>query len=117
VNAPNAKHKLRGKTQECDHGRLNTFFVVHRLLVRTLLRKISKLWSQDSMPAKKVLFRPDAREVILRGVSALTDAVRVTLGPKSKCVLIDQDFWTSSSVQLWRHYRERIDRHVPMNSA
>jgi hypothetical protein len=83
VNAPNANHKLRGKTQECDHGRLNTFFVLHRLLVRTLLRKMSKLCSQDSIPAKKFLFRPDAREVILRGVSALTDAVRVTLGPKS----------------------------------
>jgi chaperonin GroEL len=44
------------------------------------------------MAAKQVLFRSDAREVILRGVSALTDAVRVTLGPKSKCVLIDKTF-------------------------
>jgi chaperonin GroEL len=44
------------------------------------------------MPAKKVLFRSDAREVILRGASALADAVRVTLGPKSKCVLIDKSF-------------------------
>jgi chaperonin GroEL len=44
------------------------------------------------MPAKQVLFRSDAREVILRGASALTDAVRVTLGPKSKCVLIDKSF-------------------------
>jgi chaperonin GroEL len=30
--------------------------------------------------------------VILRGASALADAVRVTLGPKSKCVLIDKNF-------------------------
>ncbi|HEY7305238.1 MAG TPA: chaperonin GroEL [Bryobacteraceae bacterium] len=44
------------------------------------------------MPAKQVLFRSDAREVILRGASALADAVRVTLGPKSKCVLIDKSF-------------------------
>jgi chaperonin GroEL (HSP60 family) len=44
------------------------------------------------MPAKQVLFRSDAREVILRGASALADAVRVTLGPKSKRVLIDKSF-------------------------
>jgi chaperonin GroEL len=44
------------------------------------------------MPAKQLLFRPDAREVILRGASALADAIRVTLGPKSKCVLIDKSF-------------------------
>jgi chaperonin GroEL len=44
------------------------------------------------MPAKQLLFRSDAREVILRGARALADAVRVTLGPKSKCVLIDKSF-------------------------
>jgi len=37
---------------------------------------------------KHVLFRSAAREKVLRGATALADAVRVTLGPKSKCVLI-----------------------------
>ena len=40
------------------------------------------------MPHKRILFRADARERILRGATTLADAVRVTLGPKSKCVLI-----------------------------
>jgi chaperonin GroEL len=44
------------------------------------------------MAHKQVLFRSDAREKILRGVAALADAVRVTLGPKSKCVLIEKRF-------------------------
>jgi chaperonin GroEL len=44
------------------------------------------------MPHKQVLFRSDAREKILRGATALADAVRVTLGPKSKCVLIQKPF-------------------------
>jgi chaperonin GroEL len=44
------------------------------------------------MAHKQVLFRMDARERILRGVTALADAVRVTLGPKSKCVLIQKRF-------------------------
>jgi chaperonin GroEL len=40
------------------------------------------------MSHKRILFRADARERILRGATTLADAVRVTLGPKSKCVLI-----------------------------
>ncbi len=44
------------------------------------------------MAYKQVLFRAEAREKILRGVSALADAVRVTLGPKSKSVLIEKKF-------------------------
>jgi chaperonin GroEL len=42
------------------------------------------------MSHKHLLFRADAREKILRGATALADAVRVTLGPKSKCVLIEK---------------------------
>ncbi len=37
-----------------------------------------------------MLFHSAAREKILRGTSALADAVRVTLGPKSKSVLIER---------------------------
>lgn len=42
------------------------------------------------MPVKHLLFRAAAREKILAGATALTDAVRVTLGPKSRCVLIEK---------------------------
>jgi chaperonin GroEL len=37
-----------------------------------------------------LLVRSEAREKVLRGCLALADAVRVTLGPKSKCVLIEK---------------------------
>src|SRR5579862_8879302 len=47
---------------------------------------------EESMPAKQFHFRADARESILRGAAVLADAVRVTLGPKSKCVLIEKKF-------------------------
>ncbi len=42
------------------------------------------------MTAKQVLFRAAAREKVLRGAVQLADAVRVTLGPKSKSVLIQK---------------------------
>ena len=44
------------------------------------------------MPSKQFHFHNEARESILRGASVLADAVRVTLGPKSKCVLIEKRF-------------------------
>jgi chaperonin GroEL len=44
------------------------------------------------MSSKNMLFRADAREKLLRGAAALADAVRVTLGPRSKCVLIERKF-------------------------
>src|SRR5512136_1010297 len=40
------------------------------------------------MSAKHLLFESSARDAVLRGATALANAVRVTLGPKSKCVLI-----------------------------
>jgi chaperonin GroEL len=46
------------------------------------------------MAVKQVLFRSEAREKVLRGATALADAVRVTLGPKSKCVLIQKTYGT-----------------------
>jgi chaperonin GroEL len=42
------------------------------------------------MPHKQVLFRSVAREKLLRGAAQLADAVRVTLGPKSKSVLLQR---------------------------
>lgn len=42
------------------------------------------------MSSKQVLFRSQAREKVLRGATQLADAVRITLGPKSKSVLIQK---------------------------
>ena len=42
------------------------------------------------MAHKQVLFRSVAREKLLRGATQLADAVRVTLGPKSKSVLLQR---------------------------
>src|ERR671923_1506076 len=44
------------------------------------------------MAAKEVKFRSEAREKMLRGVDILADAVKVTLGPKGRNVVIDKSF-------------------------
>ena len=42
------------------------------------------------MSAKEVKFSRDARESITRGVDILANAVRVTLGPKGRNVVLDK---------------------------
>lgn len=44
------------------------------------------------MAAKKIKFKEDARQKILKGVRTLADAVKVTLGPKGRNVIIDRSF-------------------------
>lgn len=44
------------------------------------------------MAAKDVKFGRDARERILKGVNTLADAVKVTLGPKGRNVVLDKSF-------------------------
>jgi chaperonin GroEL len=44
------------------------------------------------MAAKQVLFDQSAREKMLRGVDILADAVKVTLGPKGRNVVIEKSF-------------------------
>jgi chaperonin GroEL len=44
------------------------------------------------MPAKDVRFSADARERMLRGVDILANAVKVTLGPKGRNVVLDKSF-------------------------
>src|SRR5438309_11252521 len=42
--------------------------------------------------AKEILFDVRARETILKGVNTLADAVRVTLGPKGRNVVIEKSY-------------------------
>lgn len=44
------------------------------------------------MSAKKILFGQEARNKILEGVNTLTDAVKVTLGPRGRNVAIEKSF-------------------------
>ncbi|MGH9464610.1 MAG: TCP-1/cpn60 chaperonin family protein, partial [Thermoanaerobaculia bacterium] len=44
------------------------------------------------MAPKQITYSEDARAAILRGVNKLADAVRVTLGPKGRNVVIEKRF-------------------------
>src|SRR5271154_1561235 len=44
------------------------------------------------MSAKEIVYTEQARNLILSGVNALADAVKVTLGPKGRNVVIEKSF-------------------------
>ena len=48
--------------------------------------------------AKQVIFDEDVRHAIKRGVDILADAVKVTLGPKGRCVALDRKFGAPSVI-------------------
>ncbi|HWW12900.1 MAG TPA: chaperonin GroEL [Brevundimonas sp.] len=51
------------------------------------------------MAAKQVMFSTDAREKMLRGVNVLANAVKVTLGPKGRNVVIQKSFGAPRSTK------------------
>jgi len=64
--------------------------LINVVSVRVLLNVTQSSPRSRSMAHKQVLFRSAAREKILRGATQLADAVRVTLGPRSKSVLMEK---------------------------
>ena len=49
------------------------------------------------MAAKQIIYGENARSAILRGVNQLADAVKVTLGPKGRNVILDKK-WGSPTI-------------------
>lgn len=45
-----------------------------------------------SLSAKKVSFKEDARSALVRGINKVADAVRVTLGPKGRNVVLERNY-------------------------
>ena len=56
-------------------------------------------------PKTEIVYREDARSAILRGVNALADAVKVTLGPKGRNVILDQNF---EAVEIYEAERPAV---------
>jgi chaperonin GroEL len=52
----------------------------------------NELSGATNMSAKEVKFSVDAREKMMHGIDILADAVRVTLGPKGRNVVLDKSF-------------------------
>ena len=58
------------------------------------------------MAAKDIRFSTDARDRMLRGVEILNNAVKVTLGPKGRNVVIEKSYRRAAHHQGRRHRRQ-----------
>src|SRR5436853_1973121 len=74
--------------RERHHGRDRT----DRRTQTGRLRAVASNVTERKMAAKDVKFGVDARDKMLRGVDMLANAVRVTLGPKGRNVVLDKSY-------------------------
>ena len=51
--------------------------------------------------AKEIYFGTEARDALKNGVDALANAVKVTLGPKGRNVVIDKSYRSTIHYQRW----------------
>jgi chaperonin GroEL len=51
------------------------------------------------MPAKQIIYSSEARNAVMRGVDQLAEAVKATLGPKGRNVVIDRKFGSPQSTK------------------
>src|SRR5580765_5228847 len=66
--------------------------------------------------AKQIVYGEDARQAILRGVNGLADAVRVTLGPKGRNVVIDKKFGSPTITKDGVTVAKEIDLKDPIEN-
>jgi len=59
------------------------------------------------MAAKLIQYDTDARAGLKKGVDQLANAVKVTLGPKGRNVVIDKKIWCTDNNKRWCHSRKR----------
>ncbi|HPK03436.1 MAG TPA: chaperonin GroEL [Candidatus Sumerlaeota bacterium] len=68
------------------------------------------------MPAKQMLYEERARAAILRGVNALADAVKVTMGPKGRNVVLDKKFGSPTITKDGVTVAKEIDLEDPFEN-
>ena len=52
--------------------------------------------------AKQIVYGEQSRQAVLRGVNQLADAVKVTLGPKGRNVVLDKKFGSPTITKIGR---------------
>jgi chaperonin GroEL len=66
--------------------------------------------------AKQIVYGEQARQAVLRGINQLADAVRVTLGPRGRNVLLDRRFGSPTSTKDGVTVAKEIDLKDPLEN-
>jgi len=67
--------------------------------------------------AKKIIFKEEARKALLEGVNAVADAVKVTLGPKGRNVILEKKFGSPQIVNDGVTIAKEIELADPLQNA
>ena len=67
--------------------------------------------------AKKIIFDTDAREALLKGVNEVANAVKVTLGPKGRNVIIGKKYGSPQIVNDGVTIAKEIELQCPLENA
>ena len=67
--------------------------------------------------AKKIIFDTDARESLLKGVNEVANAVKVTLGPKGRNVIIGKKYGSPQIVNDGVTIAKEIELQCPLENA
>ena len=67
--------------------------------------------------AKKIIFNEEARKGLLRGIDAVADAVKVTLGPKGRNVILEKKFGSPQIVNDGVTIAKEIELEDPLENS
>jgi chaperonin GroEL len=65
------------------------------------------------MAAKQIIHGEESRQTILRGVNILADAVKITLGPKGRNVVLDKKFGSPQITKDGVTVAKEIELKIP----
>jgi len=66
--------------------------------------------------AKQIVYGDQARQAVLRGINQLADAVKVTLGPKGRNVILDKPFGSPTITKDGVTVAKEIDLKDPLEN-
>src|SRR3989304_6313015 len=66
--------------------------------------------------AKQIIFGEEARHSLKKGIDALADAVRVTLGPRGRCVVLDKKWGPPTVIDDGVTIAKDIELHDPFEN-
>ena len=66
--------------------------------------------------AKRIVYGDQARQAVLRGINQLADAVKVTLGPKGRNVILDKKFGSPTITKDGVTVAKEIDLRDPLEN-
>jgi chaperonin GroEL len=66
--------------------------------------------------AKQIVYGDQARQAVLRGINQLADAVKVTLGPKGRNVILDKKFGSPTITKDGVTVAKEVDLKDPLEN-